>query len=191
MPRLSGLNFASDEIIKALVPKNTTVGGEFVLVELTIGNEIREIVADYIADRCSRVPPKEFRGAIRAFQKALDIFLDKFPGADSALAEALNQQLDQADDTSTPHLAAIRDGLGILRTAVEALAKAESGAGTDAHREGHLLVKGLANIYEKYRRKKPSKKIDGPFGHFVEKVNEQIPEAYRLTGLEHLLRTMG
>jgi hypothetical protein len=191
MPRLSDVDFASDEIIKALMPKSATRGAQFVLIELSIHNEIREIVADYIADRHSRVPPKEFREALRVFEKSLDIFLYKFPKAGSALAEALNQELDRADDSNAPDLAAIRDGLDVLRSTVKHLAEAERGAGTDAHREGHLLIEGLANIYEKYSGKKPSKKVDGPFGRFVEAVNEKIPERYRLTGLEHLLRMVG
>ena len=69
--------------------------------------------------------------------------------------------------------------------------KRESGAGTDANREAHLLVEGLANIYKKHTGKRPSKKIDGPFGRFVKAVNEHIPERFKLNGLDHLLRGMG
>jgi hypothetical protein len=85
----------------------------------------------------------------------------------------------------------IRKTLDILRGAVSSLSKTESGAGTHANREAHLLVQGLANIYEKRTKKKPSKKIDGQFGRFVEAVNEKIPKRFKLNGLDHLLRGVG
>ena len=136
-------------------------------------------------------PPKEFRQRICAFKKALDAFLTKFPDLDGAVAEALNLELDQVDVEQAPDLAFIRDILNVLLAAVESVGKAESGAGTDANREAHLLVEGLANIYKKHTGKRPSKKLDGPFGQFVEAVNKQIPGRFKLNGLDHLLRGVG
>jgi hypothetical protein len=190
IPRLSRLDFASREIIEAL----TAARGNFpddVFIELDINNEIRDIVGDYMGDRCSRIPPKEFRQQIRAFKKALDAFFTKFPDLDGAVAEALNRELDQVDVEQAPDLAIIRDILDVLLGAVVSVDKRESGAGTDANREAHLLVEGLASIYKKHTGKRPSKKIDGPFGRFVKAVNEHIPERFKLNGLVHLLRGMG
>ena len=190
IPRLSHLDFASREIIEAL----TAARGHFPdddFIELYINNEIRDIVVDYMGDRCSRIPPKEFRQQICAFKKALDAFLTKFPDLDGAVAEALNRELDQVDFEQAPDLAIIRDILDVLLGAVVSVDKRESGAGTDANREAHLLVEGLANIYKKHTGKRPSKKIDGPFGRFVKAVNEHIPERFKLNGLDHLLRGMG
>jgi hypothetical protein len=144
-----------------------------------------------MGDRCSRIPPKEFRQQIRAFKKALDAFFTKFPDLDGAVAEALNRELDQVDVEQAPDLAIIRDILDVLLGAVVSVDKRESGAGTDANREAHLLVEGLASIYKKHTGKRPSKKIDGPFGRFVKAVNEHIPERFKLNGLVHLLRGMG
>jgi hypothetical protein len=189
VPRLSEVDFATEEIARLLKPQRRVFAS--ILANFDLHNDIRAIVADYIADRTSQAPPKEFRRSIRAFKKALEAFLTKLPAAHDPLAEALNGELDQVDAEAAPDLMYVSDGLSALLGAVKCLETAENGRGTDANRPAHTLLDGLARIYKERTGKSPSKKIDGQFGKFVEAVNRQIPERFQLNGLEHLIRTAG
>ena len=146
LPRLSKINFADPEIVRAL--GMSTSGDRGVFVELDLNNEIRAIVADYIADRSSQAPPREFRRRIRTFRSALEIFLRKFPSTQDAVTEAVNLELNKIESDWAPGLSHIRDGLDAVLEAVRFLEAVEGGAGTDANRAAHLALKGLATHIE-------------------------------------------
>jgi len=170
--------------------------------ELELHNQIREIVADYCADHAQQIAPKTFRADLRTFETALKTFLTKFPEPSDSLTEALNQELNKLDDDAAPDTEYIRRSLDTLREAVNRLAVDEGGPGRDANRAKHLLISGLAHIFEDRtgRSAISSFHIDqtyegdnavrGPFADFVKGVNENIPDRYRLVGLETLFRSL-
>jgi hypothetical protein len=190
IPRLSGIDFASKQIVEALSPSNAAEQ-ECILDELNIHNEIRNLVGFYIADRRNKMPPAEFRKQIRELRKSLENFSKRLSAANSAVIEALNQELSRAGYEQIQDGETLLLSFKLLHEALASIDKAESGAGIRANREGHLLLEGLARFYEDSTGKKPSKKMESRFGRFVQAVNDQIPERFKLTGLEHLLRMVG
>ena len=188
LQRLSKIDFATPGIVRML--GMSTSGDRGVFVELDLHNEIRAIVADYIADRLSQVPPKEFRKRIRAFRSVVETFLRKFPTTQDEVTEAINRELDQIESDWAPSLSHIGNGLDVVLDVVKSLETVEGGAGTDANRAAHLLLAGLASVYRKRTGKRPSKKIDGKFAKFVQAVNAQIPARFKLNGLAHLIRSV-
>jgi hypothetical protein len=171
--------------------------------ELELHNQIREIVADYCADEAQQISPKKFRASMRTFEGALEPFLTKFPKLNDSLTEALNQELDILDDEEAPDIEFIRGGLDTLLEAVKRLAFNERGPGRDANRAKHLLIRGLARIFEDRTGKSAissfyidrtsvgDSAVKGPFADFVKAVNKSIPDRYRLVGLETLFRSLG
>ena len=211
VPRLSSIDFATPAVLQALEQaKASSTNVEPVLTsaediqfsfsELDLHNQIRQVVADYCADEAQQIAPKEFRARLRAFQRALETFLTKFPEPDDSLAEALDRELW---DETTPDTESIRRCLDLLLEAVNHLAAEEGGPGKDANRAKHLLIRGLARIFEDYTGKKATssfyidpiydgdRAVSGPFADFVKAVDQSIPDRHRLVGLENLFRSMG
>jgi hypothetical protein len=83
---------------------------------------------------------------------------------------------------------------------VSSLRVAEGGRGNDADRAAHELIAKLAGIFEARTGRRPSRVNDpmeddknaavtGYFGKFVTAVNKQIPTAFRLKDIDHLIRS--
>jgi hypothetical protein len=114
----------------------------------------------------------------------------------------LNGELNILDDEAAPDTEYIRGGLDTLLEAVKRLAVDEGGPGRDANRAKHLLIRGLARIFEDHTGKRASSSfyidrtsegdsaVRGEFADFVKAVNESIPDGYRLVGLETLFRSL-
>jgi hypothetical protein len=212
IPRLSE-NFATKRVLQALEqarvacktssshPRMRSLFQDFAS-ELELHNQIQEIVVDYCADEAQQIAPKNFRDDIRTFEGALKIFLTKFPKLNDSLTEALDQELNKLDDEATPDTDYIRGRLDTLHEAVKRLAVDEGGPGRDANRAKHLLIRGLACIFEDRtgrsaassfyidRTEEGDSAVRGPFADFVKGVNESIPDGYRLLGLETLIRSL-
>jgi hypothetical protein len=170
--------------------------------ELELHNQIREIVADYCADEAQQISPKKFRASMRTFEGGLKTFLTRFPEPSDSLTEALDHELNILDYEAAPNTEYIRGGLDTLLEAVKRLAADEGGPGRDANRAKHVLIRGLARIFEDHTGKKAKSSfyidqieegdsaLRGPFADFVKGVNESIPDGYRLVGLETLIRSL-
>ena len=140
---------------------------------------------------------------MRAFERALKTFLTKFPDPSNSLTEALNQELNILNFETAPDTEYIRGGLDTLLEAIKRIAVEEGGAGRDANRAKHLLIRGLARIFEDRTGKRAissfhidqtyegDRAVRGPFADFVKAVNHSIPDRYRLVGLETLFRSLG
>jgi hypothetical protein len=179
-PRLAGVDFSSPAICRALglAEKNRfesdceTHGDDDrslmlkVSREHDLGKHIKEVVADYCADRFHQISPVDFRSRLHSFDDGLQRFLKVFPDLkmfpdltgdrilspeSGALAEALEIELAKEE---TSDLYVVERVLHHLREATERLLSREQGAGKDGDRAGHLLIKGLANIFEEYSGKK-------------------------------------
>jgi hypothetical protein len=168
-----------------------------VLKEHDLDKHIKDVVADYCADRSHQVSPVNFRSQLHSFDDGLQKFLNVFPDLargkilspeSSALAEALEVELakDEIGD-----LYEFGRTLHQLREATERLLNQEQGAGKDGDRAGHLLMKGLANIFEEYTGKKAKAywidriaAYDDPVrGEFAEFVRAVVATA-KLAGVE-------
>ena len=152
-------------------------------LKLNISNRIREVVADYFADRKQQLSPKLFRPGLKKFQKRLDALIEDFPNADaganargpwlprerhkiilrSTLSEALDRELEQQHEEEGKmelDIATTGSVLETLQSAVARLQAVEKGRGPDGDRSKHQLVRGLAIIFEESTGQKPKRSYD-------------------------------
>jgi hypothetical protein len=230
-PRLAGVDFCSPAVCRALglaeknrVESDCETDGDDdrslfleVFRKHDLSKYIKDVVADYWADRSHQVSPAEFRSRLHSFDDGLQRFLKVFPGvkmltdckgdgilspASGALAEALEIELTKEE---TSDLYVVETALHHLREATESLLSREQGAGKDGDRAGHLLIKGLANIFEEYSGKKAKTywidrsaayedPVRGDFADFIRAVFATAKSAGRelpaLLSLETYLRAM-
>jgi hypothetical protein len=171
-----------------------------------LNNDIRHVVVDYVSGAQYQQSPREFRREVKSFQKALEAVVKKFPSAGSEHSEALNLKLEKLDrlalkklglEDDAPDVDLCRRYVLALLEANESIVADEAGGGADAARAKHLLVAGLARIYEEYTGRRPARGYDayadkphavGPFFRFVTAVNELLPVHLRLSDIDSLIR---
>jgi hypothetical protein len=170
-----------------------------------LDRDIKAIVANYVADVAQRrgraaVPPAKFRARFSKFRIDIAKLLSNFPdpnasvgddaaaaaalAVDGALIDAVNIKLETQDGTNTLELGQIREG---LRALLEAVDDARADEGIGSHRAAHVLLKDLAKVYVERTGVKLSAAPDARFRQFVEAINTQIPESYRVDGLANLI----
>jgi hypothetical protein len=198
-PRLAGVDFCSPAICRALglAEKNHSESNcEIqrdddqspmleVLREHDLSKHLKEVVADYCADRFHQVSPADFRAHLHSFDDGLQRFLKVFPDltggrilspGSGSLAEALEIELAKEE---TSDLYEVGRVLQHLQEATERLLSREQGPGKDGDRAGHLLIKGLAIIFEEYSGKKAKAYwIDRSAAH-EDPVRGEFPEFIR------------
>jgi hypothetical protein len=163
-----------------------------IFVEHDLSNDIGNVVKDYISKAQYQIAPKKFRPEAKLFHKAITRLGEKFPAPESALAEALNNEIEKlADELAYEGVGNIehcRIVVRALREASERVQADEAGAGPDADRAKHEFFVGLARIYEERTGRRPARAFDpsegkpiGPFFEFVTAVNALIPKSLRLT----------
>jgi hypothetical protein len=172
-----------------------------------LSKDIHHVVAAYISDARYQQSPKEFRPGVKSFHKALKAAVEKFPSAESEHAEALNLELENLDHLALKKLGLEDDApdvdlcrryfLALLDVNGSVVAD-EAGRGADADRAKHLLIAGLAKIYEERTGRRPARGFSayadkkphetGPFFRFVTAVNELLPVALRLLDIDSLIR---
>jgi hypothetical protein len=164
---------------------------------LELSNDIRHVVADYISDARYQQSPKKFRPGAKSFHKTLKAAVAKFPSAESEHVEALNLELEKLDLEDVPDIEHCRTVIRALLEASERVQANEAGPGADADRAKHLLVAGLARIYEERTGRRPARGFDlyadkphaaGLFFTFVTAVNELLPVPLRLSDIDGLIR---
>jgi hypothetical protein len=193
--------------VKLIWPKPlTNDDGIDEIEKLALHNDIRALAADYIANKQYQMGPKNFRTKVKTFHKALKALVESLPRADDELSEALNCELDkltdgdlaeamncrlnEVDSESAQDLDHIRGGICALLKAAERILADEAGRGTDADRSKHCFLVGLARIFEERTGRKPTRNDEsGDFFAFVAAVDEQMPADFRLTGIDHLIRS--
>jgi hypothetical protein len=95
----------------------------------------------------------------------------------------------------------VAKSLRSVLTATKAIQAAEAGRGSDGNRAAHQLVADLAAIFEQTTGKRASRvnvqdfeitdtRVGGLFGEFVDSVNAQIPQEYRLNDIDNLIRSL-
>jgi hypothetical protein len=219
IPRLSNIDFITPPVLQALgfaesLPSDPNDCDaqifENAAVLTALQNQIREIVADYCADKAQQLAPnelKQFRSELRKFELQLERTIVLFPAIQAqsrvrdALADALDRQIEAMCDQERD-LEGIHCDLADLLAAVKHLSKLEGVRGPKADRAKHQLIGGLARIFENHTAKDASKHwsidpmkdgdeaVSGAFAEFVKAVNDSIPLGYRLTGLQNLFRPL-
>ena len=210
---MSNVNFGGPKILQALhltesAGKSNANIYQAATRGLDVHKNIREVVADYCADKAQQIAPTKFRSELRKFQHQLEKVVRHFPAAHSVLTDALDLQLDLTFDERSPdqadlyYVEEVRCALGKLLTATEQLSMTEGGAGRDGDRARHRLIKGLSAIFEDHTKEKAKSAfwidqsrigddaVRGSFPDFVKAVNDLIPQPYRIVGLESLLRAL-
>jgi hypothetical protein len=183
--------------------------------EQNIRKEIRELVAMYCFDCEQQLAPKTFRLGLNKFYRRLSALIDDFPTGDagldargtrlprernriilrSALSEALDRELERLGAGGLD-IQTILAHLQFLQSAVEHLQNEEKGRGPDGDRSKHKLIVGLARIFEERTGEKPQRSytlgggVTGKFANFVNAVNEKIPQPYRISNFDTLIRAV-
>jgi hypothetical protein len=169
-----------------------------------LDRDVKAIVAHYVADVAKRrcrpaIAPSKFRARAAKLRNDVAKLLSKFPdqnasaddkttadvlAVDSALAEAVNIELETQERANALNLARVRDVLSALLKAVDHV-RPDEGIGPDP--AAHVLLRNLADIYFRRTGSRPSAAPDGNFRQFVEAVNRQIPDQYQVAGLGDLI----
>jgi hypothetical protein len=224
LPRLDQINVANEKVLDALKRAGWSApnsdGFSEVVSELDLNNDIRWVVQSYLFDKAAGVSPKTFRSEIQRFKKSIDTivkqtnaFIEKIPPVYSAVAWAilqkwqrqLGENLDSevCDEKPDPEylwehrfeIERAKSNITELGQIVDQLIEEEAGGGRDANRAEHRLIDGLAEIFERWTGKVPTRDSDpqskfessSPFHSFVEAVDELLP-AFRLLDIDNLIR---
>jgi hypothetical protein len=169
-----------------------------------IHEEIAQAVSSYISALGFAMRPVEFRRAIKRYSSALKNIKDEIATTGHSVYVAIKDELRSMDGEvgglyDRLDLTSLTADLDKLLAATNAIVDAESGGGRDAKRAAYELMTALANIFESYTGKQRSRGNAGirqegeevmttPFGRFVAAVNDRIPDGFKLTGLDNLVR---
>jgi hypothetical protein len=88
-----------------------------------LSNRIGQLVADYISQTHYQQAPKKFRLGAKSFHKAITGLEAKFPTPGTALAEALNDEIEKTDHPDVPDIELCRTVVRVLREASERVLK--------------------------------------------------------------------
>jgi hypothetical protein len=176
--------------------------------EQRVNNEIWWAVRFYLFERQSAQPRNEFRVHLATFGEGLKAFLSVIPSSDSPIAVALknawmnghHEDLDCliCGDGIDPELywdarfgfEQLQSDLALMQKIIDKMCDEESGRGKDANRAEHVLVANLARIFENFTGNKPTRNgYSGAFFDFIDAINGKLPADFRLTGIDHLIRS--
>jgi hypothetical protein len=211
LPRTSDFNFASYAVAGPLMEAGWNAdrapdegANPFALAlsdpRQKLDRDIKAVVARYVADVAQRraqpaITPSKLRARASKLRNDVAKLLGNFRdhvtvsggqedadvlAVDGALFDAVEIRLESQGRTSAKDLGQVRD---TLRALLEAIDTVRADEGTKSDRAAHEMVKSLANIYSDLTRSAPTTMPNGPFFHFVEAINRQIPDSYRAADL--------
>jgi hypothetical protein len=168
-----------------------------------IHDAIAQAVSSYMSALRFAMRPAEFRRAIKRYSSGLEDLKDEITTTGHFVYVAIKEELRSIDgDVGGLYhrldFTSLTADLDKLLAAINAIVDSERGVGREPNRAAYNLITALANIFESLTGKQRSRGtainqkgeevIASPFGRFVTAVNDRIPDGYKVTGLDNLIR---
>src|SRR5262249_18449205 len=139
------------------------------------------------------------RAEIKNLDAAFTELLRKFPDSRSLTYDAISHELAVSAEAESLDLRSLKDDLTKVLTAIRAIRASEGGKGRDAQRAGHKLTTDLMDIFQRVTHQRPGRggkdhtregdeAITGRFARFMNVVNNQIPDDFKLGDIDNLIR---